>query len=150
MAINSRQKGNRFEREIAKVLSNWAGETFQRRSMGYVGSDLITPNDFPFAVEVKNNKADILDIFRYKSELNGWWAQALAQSVSEGKEPLLAFKHGQKGRYFMITQPMFGAIKEMTGEDASDCIRYGGIVVMPIEKFLKFDYSAIIAVKTLK
>lgn len=88
--VNSRQKGNRGERKVMQFFRNWWGGDWERRSMGYEGSDLITPDNFPFAVEVKDCEQLVTRHFFYPTKfLLACWQQAKVQAFDQGKAPLL-------------------------------------------------------------
>lgn len=92
--INSRAKGNRAEREVLKILkAKYGGEPWERKSMGIPGPDLLTPDDFPYAVEIKHDKrVRCKHLFSGHSVLEGFWKQAVTQASALGKKPLLIVK----------------------------------------------------------
>jgi hypothetical protein len=90
--INSRRKGNNAEREVCKILSKHFPGKFERRSMGIAGSDIVCPDDFPYAVEVKHDKRiSAIHLFKGHNVLRKWWEQACKQTP-EGKRPILLAK----------------------------------------------------------
>lgn len=123
MAVNGKQKGNRFEREIANLLSerfraHTGIETAFRRnpdSGSYFGGkniaradthdtewaiygDLICPRKFKFAVECKNYKAaPVLNAILTEkvSDWDNWIAQAKQDATASGKEMLLIVKYNR-------------------------------------------------------
>jgi Holliday junction resolvase len=100
MPINSRRKGNNAEREVCKILSKHFGGKFERRSMGIAGSDIVAPDDFPYAVEVKHHKTvRAIHLFKGHNQLRKWWKQTEAQA--SGKRPLLIVK--VEGSWFCTT-----------------------------------------------
>lgn len=63
--MNSKQKGNNFERKVAKILTEKLGMEFNRTpssgglrwaSDNNVYGDIVTPDDFPFIIECKNRE----------------------------------------------------------------------------------------------
>jgi len=93
MPINSRVKGNKAEREVAKILSHHFGRKFERRSMGMAGSDIVCPDGFPFAVEVKHDKrVKAIHLFKGHNVLRTFWKQALQQGIAVCKDALLIVK----------------------------------------------------------
>lgn len=101
---NSRAKGNRGEREVLKILkSHFGGEPWERKSMGIPGPDLLTPNEFPYAVEVKFNKSiKLIHFFKENKQLKDWWKQTQEQAFALNKTPLLIVK--VEGIWFAISR----------------------------------------------
>jgi hypothetical protein len=91
--VNSRKKGNAAERYVCKTLSKYFNGKFERRSMGYNGCDIICPDDFQWAPEVKDNKQITLKhLFAPTKLLKDFWQQALFQAKKNNKVPLLVVK----------------------------------------------------------
>lgn len=79
--INSRRKGYRAQWEIMRQLRSWWGGHWEGRSAGIPGSDLITPEDFPYCVEVKNEASiKIRHFFKPSALLIAHWKQAVNQT----------------------------------------------------------------------
>lgn len=99
----SRNKGGRFERETAKILSKWWGHEFHRvpasgglhwGASNNVAGDIVVPLEanFPFVIECKNREDwTIENLFLNNKELKNWWAQVVNDSEETGKIPLLIF-----------------------------------------------------------
>jgi len=121
MGVNGKAKGNRVEREVAKVLSKWWGSDFTRTpssgmfstthatqlsSLGVdLAGDIICPKDFPFSVEVKSRKKiDLFDVARNgkDSEIWDWWMQSCRDANQVNKIPLVIFKENGKQFYAML------------------------------------------------
>jgi hypothetical protein len=112
----SRAKGRRAEREVAKLLAKWWGQLEPKcefkptpLSGGWGGRDggahvrahfkasgdlMTTARKFPFTVEVKHREQ-----WSMKNVVAGkptppweWWKQACRQATEEKGEPLLLFK----------------------------------------------------------
>jgi Holliday junction resolvase len=98
-----KQKGSRFELEIAKLLSEWYGKekSFNRapssgmwstvHDSNKVPGDIVCPDDFPFVIECKKRegfKFHKLFDEDYK-DIREWWDQALESATRAGKKPLL-------------------------------------------------------------
>lgn len=123
MAVNGKQKGNRFERDVANTLSDrfkshtGIDQAFRRNpdSGSFFGGknlaraethdtewaiygDLICPRKFKFAVECKNYKtAPILNAILTEkvSDWDSWIAQAKQDATASGKEMLLIIKYNR-------------------------------------------------------
>jgi Holliday junction resolvase len=84
MAINSRAKGIRFERQLCQILTERTGKKITRNwheQTAVGGYDLEGLEKF--AIEVKACK---------KTSLNEWWQQTLTQANNSQRIPLLAYK----------------------------------------------------------
>jgi len=113
----SRNKGNSYEREIAKILQDWWGGEFSRTPLSggwhkkreenkRVRGDLITPEDFPFLVECKKRENWNLDqILNPKFEPLQWFMKLLEEC--EDKEPFLVFSKNRTPNYIMIREIKF-------------------------------------------
>ena len=113
---NSRDKGNRGQRAVAKLLSTWWGAEFASTPLsgGFAtkrfrddwnaAADVVTPDDtFPFSVEVKWQEDWCLDTL-LTSEVGKvwkWWEQCVDEAP-EGRIPLLVFKRNNQPWLYMI------------------------------------------------
>ena len=101
--INSRRKGNSAERAVCKILSHYFGGKFERRSMGIPGSDIVCPDNFPYAVEVKHDKrVKGIHLFKGHHSLRGFWKQAIKQGLAVSKDALLIVK--VEGLFFVTAE----------------------------------------------
>ena len=115
MAINSKQKGNSWERALCKILKErFPGRDFSRvpTSGAFFGKsnkerrylaednvkevlsgDIICPSNFRFSVECKSY-ADISfwDLFNESSDLHSWMRQCSEDAEFTNKFPLLVVK----------------------------------------------------------
>lgn len=103
--INSKDKGNRFERKICKVLNEKFQTTEFARSPGSgafatthnlpehlkVHGDILTPKNFRFVIECKSgyNKESLSSVFNEKSQLRKFIIQAKRDSEAEKKSFML-------------------------------------------------------------
>lgn len=131
--INSKQKGNRGERELVDILnSRFNCKAFKRcpSSGAYVGgsnrqlneglseeakitlaSDIICPKDFSFVIEHKNyQKIEFWDLFNEKSELKSWMLQVEGDAKFVGKKPLLVVKTNYHERICFVKDNFDGFI----------------------------------------
>ncbi len=114
--INSKKKGNRFELEISKVLTNITGEKWYRVGVSSgarfttIGAekfqgDITTDNPElqQYIIETKATKGRVTfeDIVNPKSKLNEWINQCIRES--QGKKWALFFK-ANNGNIFVIIQ----------------------------------------------
>ena len=125
MKLNSKQKGNRGERELVKVLETRFGKgKFKRtpQSGAHVGglnqemnenlpweakitlvSDIITPSNFIFVLEHKYYEgANFWDLFNEKSELKDWLRQVELDASFVNKQPMLVCKYNRKQRIVYV------------------------------------------------
>ena len=97
--MNSNAKGKRFEREVAVLLTEWAGFDMVRTPMSgaWSGCDVdIWPESqamyFPFAVECKKAEGwDLFGLLSGKGPFQNWWSQACNQSNRLSKKDGRAF-----------------------------------------------------------
>lgn len=105
--INSRAKGNNFERALAKKLnsrfntkefcrtpgSGAFGTTHTLPEHLKVHGDLITPESFKFVIEAKKGyDIKLEDVWKPKSDLYSFIDQAKKDAKSSGREWLLVYK----------------------------------------------------------
>jgi len=114
----AKQKGNKFELVVAKILTKWWGSQF-RRTPQSGGSQLATEwrlagdiatkdKTWPFGVEAKNQEDWIVaHLFTSdKCKPWKWWDQAVRQCL-EGDEPLLVFKRNNFPVWIMMTEDCY-------------------------------------------
>lgn len=107
--INSKAKGSKFERTVAKMFSEVYGVEFHRTPMSGglhwkqangISGDIVPPDDisFPYSVECKNVETDwdFDKIISGTSEFWKWWEQAKSDSKEFDKFPFLVFKKNRK------------------------------------------------------
>ena len=105
--INSKKKGASFERKIAQTLnerfntkefcrtpgSGAFGTTHQLPSHLIVHGDLITPQNFKYAIECKNGyNLDMADLLSSKSELDKFIDQAQLSAKKCNKDWMVIYK----------------------------------------------------------
>lgn len=108
--INSKKKGNRFEREVCKFFQSWTGYEFSRvpqsgglrwKNTQSITSDVICTDEFygrrwPFSIECKSYK-DIkfeqLLLEKKSCKITSFWTQAVKDSERANKMPLLIMKY---------------------------------------------------------
>lgn len=115
--INGRNKGNRGERDFARVLGDWTGKKFARvPSSGglnwkasHAKGDIVVTEEghfFPFCVEVKTYKELNFQHLLYleKAEILKFWKQCSRDADKANKAPLLAMRTNsiKKDFYFLI------------------------------------------------
>lgn len=155
------EMGERYERDVAHILSDAFTREFSRRVRKYKGDhDLETPHDFPFVIEVKAmEKIDIYSAIggisrkkanktgnkqEVKTQLMKWWEQAVAQCLRINnkrrikKYPLLIWK--QKGKTWLVSAP----IPFMREFGLFAILEHYGFGVMTLRRFCEIPYSEII------
>ena len=125
MAINSKNKGNTHERNVAKMLSDWAGAKFMRTPMSgaihnfhdkRVVSDIVAPlsiGEWPFSIECKNteNSWEINTFVEGTAEFWKQWKQCLDDSIREDLCPMLVFTKNYRDIYMAIKIEDFNLLK---------------------------------------
>lgn len=119
MAINSRRKGAKAEREAAKVLKQWTGKTFAKTpasgglnwKKSNVAGDVVCTKEghyFPFCVEVKAHaKIDFAHLLQpgiKNVDILDFWNQANRDALKANKEPMVMMRYNglPKQFYFVI------------------------------------------------
>ncbi len=120
--MNSRTKGNKFENDVCRKLSTWAGVSpstpieklpFRRRTTSVVpvvghwrgAGDLVVAEavSFAFCVECKKHEGWVLDhLFLPSSRLWDWWDQTRSQAERADLRPLLVFTRNFQPDYVML------------------------------------------------
>lgn len=120
--MNSRQKGNLAEREVAKLLEAWWSQyepckfvrtpmsggwsTAQlRRDFRASGDIMTTAAGFPFVVEVKRREGWSKRAFvsGRRSPVWGWWREAQVEANELNSEPMLWIRQNSPGRAVVWT-----------------------------------------------
>ena len=110
--VNSRTKGNSFERQIAKTFNDRFNTTEFSRSPGSgafatthtlpdylkIYGDLITPQNFKYCIECKKgyNKENLYSLYNYSSPFWGFLDQCLKDSDKCDKIPMVIFKQDRQ------------------------------------------------------
>lgn len=127
--INSRTKGNRFERAMAKWFTEWTGYEFGRvpgsgslrwKKTDSITGDITCTDDkharrFLFSVECKSYQEirfEHLLLNKKSCKINNFWAQAFNDAERAGKLPILIMKYNSmpKGEAFLVVNPQVGKI----------------------------------------
>lgn len=160
MAVNGKQKGNKFERDIANMLSArfkdhtgieqafrrnpdsgsfFGGKNVERANTHdtewAVYGDLICPRAFKFAVECKNYKtAPILNaiINEKVSDWDSWIAQARQDATAAGKEMMLIIKYNRTSNIALFNP---GVVRLPVA------IRYKDTEIFMLDDILRLDDS---------
>ena len=132
MGVNGKQKGNKFERDIANMLSErfaaytgiekafrrnpdsgsfFGGSNVERKEIYdtefAIYGDLICPRNFNFTVECKHYKSPptVNAILKQDvKEWDGWIEQAWQDAAACGKEPLIIIRYNRT-ETLTITKP---------------------------------------------
>lgn len=144
--INSRTKGNTFERKISKLLNEKFNTTDFQRSPGSgafatthtlpdylkIYGDLITPKDFVFCIECKKgyNKITLGDLLKPNCEIYKFFEQATIAADACGKFPLLIIQQDNK-------EPLCFINKELV--ETNMVLPYGNIRLLAFSELLKVN-----------
>ena len=144
MSINSRDKGNRFERVVAKALTEWWGAEFCRTPLSGGWSskapgDIITPDDFPFGIEAKHRESWSWDAWLSGAtkNLEDWMEQA-AKGCKLGQAPMLLVTKNRAPIWVVVTEIGAGFLSKRGGY-RDWTARPGGLFAMPMDSLLKLD-----------
>lgn len=140
MRKNSRNKGSRFERTIAKAWESWTGYKFSRTpgSGGWAKAkdamgDLVCTDEkhsrrFPFSIECKNYqdiKFEHILLGLKSCKIISFWEQATKDAKRAGKIPILIMRYNSmpKGEAFFIVEA--GKIDSFLMNNCSELSRMG-------------------------
>lgn len=141
MAVNSRAKGSKAERELCKWFEKWTGFKFTRvpasgglrwKNTNATSGDIICDNErhgrrFQFSVENKSYK-DIhfehLILGNKRIKISEFWGQANADATRSNKIPILFMRYNgmAKNTYFV-------------------CITVQLYNLIPLNQSLEFEYN---------
>lgn len=115
MAINSRKKGAKNEREIAKTLELWSGKKFAKTpasgglnwKTSNVAGDVVCVTEghyFPFCIEGKSYlKIDFSHLLTpgiKNVDILGFWEQAKRDATKANKIPILLIRYNGLPKHF--------------------------------------------------
>lgn len=128
MSINSKKKGNKFERIVAKLWSNWTGYEFNRTPQSgglhwknsenvvsdIICSDPIHSRRFQFSIEAKCHKDINFEhlLLNVKSKIREFWKQASHDGDRTSKIPILMMRYNgmPKDESFFVVNQFLGRI----------------------------------------
>lgn len=136
MAVNGKNKGNTFERKVAKLLSErfaeylgiksgfrrnpdsgsyFGGSNVQRsqtHSLDYaIFGDLICPRNFVYSIECKHYKTapSLQSILAQEvKQWDDWLEQAQQDSNTSGKKMALIIKYNNVSEFVLLAEPIIG------------------------------------------
>lgn len=119
MAINSRSKGNRYERDMAAAFTHWTGFKMVRTpSSGFTHkTGDICPKEpehmveFPLNIELKKrntwNLSDLITAKRVNSGIIDWWKQCINDAKQSYRIPVLIFSKNLDIDYALMSERVF-------------------------------------------
>ncbi len=129
--INSRNKGNSFERKICGLLNEAFKTAEFSRSPGSgafatthslpkhldLQGDILTPKDFPYMLECKKgyNKLGVSDIMDPKGMIHSFFNKVSNQAKLASKFPMLIFQQDRKEIFCMVSGMHFP--EDLEGQD---------------------------------
>lgn len=123
---NPKTKGNDFERQVAKIFTDWAGVKFMRTPASgaihnfkdkRVVSDIVPPlsiGNFPFSIECKKVECswEFSTILEGTSQtIEKHWKQCVDDASREGLIPLLVFSKNFRSIYGIMRKVDFSETK---------------------------------------
>ena len=117
--INSRQKGQRFERKVAGMLNTKFDTSQFMRTPGsgafatthkslpqhlQLQGDLITPQWFAYTIELKSgyDTQDLPKLLSPNCELYEWVLQCKSDALAANRKPLLIVQHDRREAYCLL------------------------------------------------
>lgn len=163
MSINSKQKGNKFERDIANLLSTrfeahtgkpqsfrrnvdsgsfWGGKNIVRKETHdtdyAIYGDLVCPREFNFSIECKNYKEppSFNSILKQSVTLwDEWLGQAMQDSSACGKDYMIIVKYNRCEIMCMVDRKFYPVTCNFTS------VCYNSSVIVMLSDILKLDDS---------
>lgn len=147
--INGKAKGNRFELDVAKMLTEWSGKTFHRTPQSgalhwdndkRVVSDIVPPQDlgFPFSIECKSQEVpwDFDSLITGKSTIWKFWNQCCRDAMSEKMEPLLVFSKNYRKTYAMIYRVAYNKLGKNLTNVSVQTVEGMDVVIVDFKELL--------------
>ena len=112
--VNSKHKGDKFERKVASILGDWWGFKFSRTpqsggahwlSDNNAVGDIVSPPqaDFPLVIECKHRENwTIENIMLNNKEPHTWWEQVIKDSNRVQKVPCLIFTRNRANTFVAL------------------------------------------------
>lgn len=112
--VNSKKKGDVFERKIAKILGDWWGVPFSRTPQSGGASwgaqnnavgDILPPitAGFPLVIECKHRENwTIENVLLNNKEPHTWWEQVIRDSMKVDKVPCLIFTRNRANTFVAL------------------------------------------------
>lgn len=156
--VKGRDKGSKFERDIAEGVSDWTGYEFKRTPMsgGWAKTGDITPKDpkgmvyFQFNIECKNQKVFSTSFMMdcagkdMNKTIKKWWKQCTDDAKKSKKVPLLVMTTVREPVFVMMHKKIFvklGMMKRATFSMKMKSKKGGHLRVMLWKDFLKKPYE---------
>lgn len=139
---NSRRKGNRAENEIVNAFKKWWGGSWQRRSMGMIGDDIISPPSFPLSLEVKNvATVKTRHLLTPTAQVLGFWQQCKDQAAKAYKYPLLCIK--VESSWYTVIKLTAGRLRVVLPRQSNTASIQATwaddtVLILPLEGFFSF------------
>ncbi len=154
--VHGRNKGSKFERDIAKQVSAWSGMLFSRTpgSGSWAKTGDITPKNpkhmvkFPFSLELKNQKgfrtsalAQTAGTKKIPAWLAGWWKQCQGDARKAKKIPLLVMTTANEPVFIMMKTSDYMVLRP---RNASVVFRIGKFRALLWKDFINQDYDDVL------
>jgi hypothetical protein len=149
--VNSRTKGNAFERKVASILNEYHETSDFCRTPGsgafatthklpkhlQVKGDLITPTNYPFVIECKKGyKFSISDCLNLKSDFREIINKIEKEAKDSNKLPLLIFQQDRQSVYCLTTLNNYSIKIDLSTVD-SYLLLDNKYLVIPLSYLLK-------------
>lgn len=152
MGVNGRNKGSCYERQIAKILTEWTKvELFRSPMSGGWGSNTkgdITPKnaqemvDWIFSIELKKHEGwNLEDLVKgtNKGKMLDWWSQCSGDASKGGKIPILIFSKNRDADYVWIRDEDYKKIKHLG--KFPNLIKFRKYAIFLLDHLLEIDFK---------
>lgn len=162
MAVNSKKKGNRFERYISKFFKDWTGYEFSRtpqsgglrwKKADNISSDIVCTDPkhstrFPFSVECKFHheiKFEHLIMGNKGCKISEFWNQVNSDAKRSHKLPLLIMRYNgmPSNEAFVCLDIRLDIPKDLIGDYM--LVKHGNstILIFMLTALKKLDYRTL-------
>lgn len=131
MAINSRSKGQRGEREVATLLNSVIAECHKEMDIPLPAEPIIQRNQNQSAVggyDLVGVDGLAIEVKYYKSITTGmidkWWEQTLRQAKDKGAAPILFYRANGSRRWRIRSFVMLGRYEVVGDLDQDDFLQF--------------------------
>lgn len=153
--VNSRRKGNNFENKVCKILNTHFGTTDFQRTPGSgafatthtlpdhlrIYGDLITPFGFKFCIECKKgyNKFFLADLFKDKSDLTDFVAQAEKDAKKAGKSAIILWQQDNKDILVILKDNDEEKLSKLIDNPFLNFIKFKSYFIFKLQDLLSYS-----------
>lgn len=155
MSVNSKAKGNAFERKICEIFRGRFNAEFNRvpasgaiatsrkellyeNARQVLAGDIITPPHFKFSIEAKSRKEfSLWELLGAAAtiEWSDWWHQSCQDAAKAGQEPLVIVKYNNRKILAFLADNYENYLKEHSVK----YLHYENFLIILLDNLLEFE-----------